>query len=260
MDNNYIQGLFSLEGKHAVVTGASQGIGKAAAISLAKFGAQVAVLGRNRVEIDRTVREIRGSGGMAEGFQVDVSDGAGIDCFMKDYLGRYKTVDIYVNNAAYTVRESVLDTGLDEADRLYRTNVFGCIRFLQQVGAAMKEQKAGTVIIVTSVNALRELPSQGVYSTTKCALEGLMRCAAADLTKYGIRVNSCAPGCIDTAMNKEFLEEEGAKESLEKSIPMARAGKAAEIGNVIACMATEAFSYMSGSTVVVDGGLLLRCE
>lgn len=260
MDNNYVQNLFSLDGKKAVITGSSQGIGKAAAVSLARFGAEVAVLGRNMQEIHKTVLEILAFGGKAEGFSVDVSNHTAIDTFMDQYLGQHGTIDIFVNNAAYTIMKPVMETSLEEARALYETNFMGCLHFLQRVGDVMKKNHKGNIVIVTSVNAVRELPGQGIYSTTKCGLEGLMHCAAADLTRYGIRVNSCAPGCIDTAMNKDFLDKEESREILKGSIPMGRAGNAGEIGNVIACMVTDAFSYMSGSTVVADGGLLLRCE
>ena len=259
MDYAYMQKYFSLDGRKAVITGSSQGIGQAAAESLARFGAEVAILGRNQVYIDQTVESITLNGGTAKGYNVDVSKKNEIDDFFDNYLIENGKLDIFVNNAAYTIKKTIQDSTPEEIEGLYKTNFFSAFFCIQRAGKIMMEQKGGSIIIVSSVNAVRGLPSQGIYSTTKAALESLMHCTAADLVKHGVRVNSIIPGWIQTGMNGPVDTPEK-QERLMKMVSSGRVGMPKEIGDVIACMCTDAFSYMIGSSIVVDGGLLLRVD
>lgn len=257
MNLDYVKNTFGLEGKNAVVSGASQGIGKAVAASLAGLGAHVTLLGRNRQALEKAVCQIRADGGQADWAAFDVTRQTDVDRFFDDYLQK-RRLDIFVNNAAYSIRKRLGETLPEDVDGLIQTNVKGAMFGLQRAAAAMKAQRDGNIVIVTSVNALAPLPTQAMYSSTKAALETMMRCLAADLAGSGVRVNSCAPGAVDTQMNaqewptKEKVLQAGA------GIPLQRVAAPEEIGDVVACMVSPAFRYMTGSTVLVDGGLTLR--
>ena len=150
-----------------------------------------------------------------------------------------------------------METTQEEMDTLYATNVKGALFGLKRAGEIMKRQKDGKIVIITSVNALNPLPPQAVYTSTKCALEGLMRCLAADLSPYGVRVNTCAPGAVLTNMNPDLADAKELAET-ERLIPLKKVGTPEDIGDVVACMVSDAFRYMTGATVLVDGGLMLR--
>lgn len=260
MDLSYIEKCMGLSGKRAVVTGASQGIGKGIAVSLAKFGAQVAVLGRNKAYLERTKEEIEAFGGVCETAAVDVSSKKEVDEFFDRYLEEQGRLDIFVSNAGYTEMKSALDTTEREIDGLFGTNYKGALFCLQRAAKQMKQQRSGNIVIVTSVNAMNPLPSQGVYTTTKCALEGLMRCIAADLCKYHIRVNTLAPGAVNTNMNHDMYVDKEVRKKFDQLVPIGHVADIDEMGDVCACMVSDAFRYMTGSTVLVDGGLKLRVE
>jgi L-rhamnose 1-dehydrogenase len=188
---------------------------------------------------------------------VDVRDEGGIDAFVAGAVEAFGGVDIFVNNAAVTFMEHLLNTPAEQVDRVIDTNLKGSIRFLQRVGRRMVEQgRGGSIVIVTSVNAVWPLPSQAVYTSTKAALEALMTCLASDLAKHGIRVNSVAPGAIYTDMNAHFTPEVEAR--LKKRIPLGRIGEPEDIGDIVAFLASHAARYITGATVVADGGFRLR--
>ena len=256
MNLEYVKQLFDLSGKKAIVTGGSQGIGRAIAESLSRFGADVSILGRNRDYLQQVEASIRDEGGFCRAYAVDVSSEDQVERFFKEYMRENKRLDIFVNNAGYTIRKSATETTSEEMDGLFATNIKGALYGLSRAGNIMKAQREGNIVIITSINALAPLPPQAVYTSTKCALEGLLKCLAADLSPYNVRVNSCAPGAIDTNMNAEATKEE--MEACANTVPLRRVGDPIDIGDVVSCMVSDACRYMTGATVVVDGGLLLR--
>ena len=258
MNIEYLKSMFDYTGKNAIVTGASQGIGKGIAVSLAKLGANITILGRNEKLLQEACEEIRAEGASCEYASFDITDQKAVDAFFADYFDKHEKLDIYVSNAAFTVMKSALDTSAEEINSLYATNFRGALLGLQHAAAKMKQQKSGNIVITTSVNALNPLPSQGVYTTTKCALEGLVKCLAADLVKYGIRVNSIAPGAVNTNLNAEMFVNPELRKQVDAMVPLGYVAEPAEMGDVVACMVSDAFRYMTGSTVLVDGGLNLR--
>lgn len=258
MQADYLKKLFSLEGRKAIVTGGGQGIGRSIAMSLAAFGAEVTILGRNKETLERTVKEICQRGDRCQYYQLDLKDWESVDRFFDTYLEENERLDIYVSNAGATVRSALADTRQKDMDDLWNLNVKGALHGIQRSAELMKKQRSGNIVLITSVNALNAHPGQGMYSVTKYALEGAMKALASTLGPYGIRVNSCAPGAIRTAMNECVLADAAAEQKVKDSISLDRVGTPEEIGNVVACMVSDAFSYMTGATVVVDGGLLLR--
>lgn len=260
MNNNYLLKQLSLEGRNAIITGGSQGIGRGIAISLSQFGAAVTICGRNMNLLKQTQLQIRSFGGVCEIAQFDVSSSLEVDAFFAEYRKTHDKLDIYVGNAGYTVMKHTLDTTEEEIDGLFATNYKGTVWGVRNAAEMMKPQNAGNIVIVTSVNAMNPLPSQGVYTTTKCALEGLVRCLAADLSPYNIRVNAMAPGGINTNMNHDMYVDPTLRKDFGHMVPLGHIGEIDEMGDVVACMVSEAFRYMTGATVVVDGGLMLRMQ
>ncbi len=258
MNQTYIRNLFDLNGKNAVVTGGSQGIGRSIAISLAAFGAEVTIIGRNQALLEETVRTISDLGGICHTIRLDVTDYEGVEHFFETYQKQNGHLDIFINNAGYSVRAEFTDSRKEDIDGLIETNLKASIHCLQLTGKIMKTQRSGNIVIITSVNALNAHPEQGVYSVTKYALEGSMKALANTLSQYGVRVNSCAPGAIQTSINANATP--ASLESAMRKIAMDRFGKAREVGDVVACMVSDAFSYMTGATVVVDGGMMLKLK
>lgn len=249
--------VFRLDGKKAVVTGGSRGIGRGIALSLARQGADVLLVARDQAQMEQVEREVRALGRQARSARVDVRDAAAIDALMEKEVEAFGGIDIFISNAGVTSMTRLLDTPQDQVDRIIDTNLKGSIHFLQAAaGRMVKQGRGGAIVIITSINALWPLPSQAVYSSTKAALEALMHCMASDLAKHGIRVNSVAPGAIRTDMNAHFTPEVEAR--VEKMIALRRIGTAEEIGDVVAFLASEAARYVTETTLVADGGYLLR--
>lgn len=260
MDMGYIGKLLSLEGKKAIVTGGSQGIGRATAISLASFGADVMVLGRNESLLAQTEDIIHQKGGRCKGYSIDLTDWEKVDDFFDSYIRTNGKLDIFINNAGYTVTVELADTSREDIEGLLETNVKSAVHCLSQAANIMKSQKCGNIVVITSVNGLNAHPGHGMYSVTKYALEGAMKALASTMAPYGVRVNSCAPGAIDTAMNAGVLSDNNKTQEVIKKIPLHRIGLPEDIGDAVSCMVSDAFRYMTGSTIVVDGGMMLKSK
>jgi len=255
-DTEYIRSLCSLEGKNAIITGGNQGIGKGIAYSLAKLGAHVTIVGRNQHTLDESLRMLPGSGHEAQ--VLDVSDRNAVKEFFQSYHKSHKNLDIYINNAAYSVQATLEETSQEDIDGLLDTNLKGALCCLQQSGQIMKKQRSGSIIVITSVNGLNPHPTQAMYSVTKFALEGAVKALASSLGPYNVRVNSCAPGAIDTPINTEAFNKPGFKETFSNKVALRRIGTIEEIGEAVALLTGDAFRYMTGATVVIDGGLMLK--
>lgn len=258
MDIDYMKSILSLENKRAVVTGGSSGIGRGIALSLAKFGAEVSVLGRNGEELKRTKALVEETGGRCSYYRVEQSDPEEIRRFFQEYHEKNGAPDIYVANAGINIRGELLDTKQEELDRLIDVNYRGCVIGLMEAGKQMKEQKSGSIVVISSVNGISAMPNLAVYSSLKYALEGITRALAASLAPWGIRVNSCAPGVILSRINEKIYADEEKRRAKIENIPLGRLGEPSDIGDAVACMAGGAFGFMTGTTVVIDGGELIR--
>jgi len=255
-DVNYIWSICNLEGKTAIVTGGNQGIGKGIAYSLASLGAEVTIVGRNPYTLEETLNMLPGEN--HEAHILDVSNRDDIKEFFRTYQKHHENLDIFINNAAYSVHATLEETEQKDIDGLLDTNLKGALCCLQQAGNIMKKQKKGSIVVITSVNGLSPHPTQAMYSVTKFALEGAVKALASSLGPYNVRVNSCAPGAIDTPINAEAFSKPEFKEKFNKKVSLRRVGTIDEIGEAVALLAGDAFRYMTGSTVVIDGGLMLK--
>jgi NAD(P)-dependent dehydrogenase (short-subunit alcohol dehydrogenase family) len=261
MNMDYINRIFCLDGKKAIVTGGNSGIGMGIAKSLANLGAEVTIVGRDSASIEEVSADLAALGTRSRGFQVDLMKKGEIDRFFDTYYAENDgKLDILVANAGISVMKRVLETDEADMDRLFATNLKGTLLCCRRAAEAMKKQNCGNIVITSSVNALYPLPTQAVYTSTKIALEALMQCLAVDLAPYGIRVNTVAPGAVVSNLGRDNpppqQREDGPRKNLR--LPLGRIGEPEDIGDVVACMVTDAFRYQTGSTVLVDGGLRLR--
>lgn len=262
MQMDYVDKIFRLDGKKAIVTGGNSGIGLGIAISLASLGADVAIIGRDQATLDEAEQKLIALGTNSKAYRVDVGVKKEIDDFFDLY---YKEngmkLDILVANAGVSCAKRAMETTEDEVDRLFNINYKGVLFSSQRAVEAMKEQQSGNIIIVTSVNALYALPPQAVYTSTKAALEVLMQCMAVDLAKFGIRVNTLAPGAVKTNLGRDMPPRPAPPppaDGRRPTIPLGRVGMPEDMGDAVACLVSDAFRYMTGSTILVDGGIKLR--
>ena len=242
--------------KKAVVTGGSKGIGAAAAIALAREGADVLLVARDENGLKSVQSQIIKIGRRCEYIKMDIGNPAEVERF-ENSLHDFGGVDLYINNAAFTIRKSIIKTSYEEMFSLYQTNFFGAILMTQAAARCMKAQnRGGAITFVTSINALSPLPNQGIYSCTKASLEAAVKSLAAELAPYNIRVNSVAPGAVLTDMNPGLIGERA--DNLAKTIPLGHIGTPEEIADVIVFLCSAQAQYITGSTIVAGGGFLLR--
>ena len=245
-----------LSGKVALVTGSTSGIGRGIALELARHGAYILVTGRRKERIGETVEMIRQLGGDAAGCPLDVSDRDEITKFFDTFVKR-TGIDIFVNNAGITTVKDFLDNTPDEIESICRTNLLGAVYCTQQAARLMTAQKrGGSIIMITSCNAYAPLPGQSFYSAIKCGLEGLVKGIAWELAPYRIRVNAVAPGAVVSELTGIKTEEE--QIAAGKGIPIPRMGQPEEIGKAVCFLASDDASYITGSSLLVDGGIILR--
>jgi len=248
--------IYRIDGSLSLVTGASKGIGAAIAKALARQGSDVLLLARNMKEMEEIVTEIKAMGRYAKAFQIDLSDPAQVEKFLISESDALKNLNHFISNAAFTVQKRFTQSSLQEFDDLLSVNVRNILPLMQSAAEIMKARGSGTITFITSVNAISPLPSQAVYSSTKAMLEALMKSAASELAPYGVRVNSVVPGAIKTPMNSHVTPEQW--EVTANRLLSRRVGVPEEIADVVAFMCSDAARYMYGSSVLVDGGLLLR--
>lgn len=242
--------------KVAVVTGASKGIGRACAIKLASVGYTVVI---NYSHSDDKAQEvldaIKKLGGNAMIYKTDVSDLDAVKKMMRDVIKEYGQIDLLVNNAGIVRDEYLLMMNKDTLDNCFDLNVKGYFYCAQQAALKMFRKKSGVIINMSSVSSKFALPGQSVYSATKGAINSMTQTLAKELAPYGIRVNAIAPGFIETEMLDQIPEEKK-KEYLD-AIPMHKLGNAMDVANLVVMLASDEASYLTGQTIILDGGLSL---
>ncbi len=242
--------------KTAIVTGASRGIGKACAIRLAKDGYAVVInYSSSDEQAQAVLKEITEAGGTAMVYKADVSDLNQVKKMMRDVAKEFGGIDVLVNNAGIVRDEYLLMLQQDTLDKCMDLNVKGYFYCAQQAVLKMFRQKSGVIINMSSVSSKFALPGQSVYSATKGAVNSMTQTMAKELAGYGIRVNAVAPGFIETEMLDAIPEEK--KEEYLEHIPMHRLGKSEDVANIVSALASDAFSYVTGQVIVLDGGLSL---
>ena len=242
-------------GHVALVTGASQGIGRACALRLAKSGASVAAAARNREKLEEVVGEIAAAGGQAAAFALDVADEEQIKAVFKAVIAQFGKIDILVNNAGITRDQLVMRMKRADWDAVIQTNLTSAYLCTQQVTSSMLKQRWGRIINVASVFGQMGKAGQANYAASKAGLIGLTMAIARELASRNITCNAVAPGFIDTAMTEALSGE--FKDGALKMIPLGRSGTPEEVGHAVAFLASEEASYITGHVLNVNGGLLM---
>lgn len=245
-----------LDGKIAVVTGASRGIGKAIALKLAAEGAKVVVnYAGNAKAAQEVVAAIAEQGGEAMYCQCDVADGAAVEAMMKQTVERFGRIDILVNNAGITRDTLLMRMKESDWDEVMATNLKGVFLCTKAVTRLMMKQKYGRIVNLTSVVGLTGNAGQANYAAAKAGVIGFTKSTARELASRGITVNAVAPGFISTDMTAVLSEN--VKEEMLKGIPLARLGEPEDIAKAVSFLVSDLASYITGQTINVDGGMVM---
>jgi len=245
--------VFSLKDKTALVTGASQGIGRATSLALAEAGAKVAVAARHVEKLQALVAEIETAGGRALAVPMDVADPAQIKTGFQQVLTQFAKLDILVNNAAITRDTLALRMKLEDWDAVLRTNLTGAHLCIQQALGAMLRQRSGRIINLSSVVAETGNAGQANYVASKAGLIGLTRAIAVEVASRSITVNAIAPGFIETPMTDPLPQER--KDKMKSLIPLGRFGAERDVATAIVYLASDEAGYITGQVLEVNGGL-----
>jgi 3-oxoacyl-[acyl-carrier protein] reductase len=245
----------SLAGHVALVTGASQGIGRACALQLASAGAAVAVAARNQEKLTELVNEITATGGKAAAFPLDVGDEEQIKSAVKAAIAQFGKVDILVNNAGITRDQLVMRMKRADWDAVLQTNLTSAYLLTQQVIGSMLKQRWGRIVNIASVFGQTGQAGQANYSASKAGLIGLTMAIAREVGSRNITCNAVAPGFIETAMTAGLGDE--FKQTAVKQIPLGRVGSVDDVASAVAFLASEGASYITGHVLNVNGGMLM---
>jgi NAD(P)-dependent dehydrogenase (short-subunit alcohol dehydrogenase family) len=247
--------LFDLSGKVAVVTGATKGLGKTIAETLAGAGAQVAVCSRNDIEAGRISEEISNqSGRECFGMGADVAKPSEVDQFFNEVKQKLGPVDILVANAGITLRKETATCSEQDLDTVLNINLKGAFFSVKAVLPDMKSKKWGRIVFLGSIMSFISLPERSIYSASKAAVLGLTRTFALENVTDGICVNAICPGPFLTPANKPFHDDKLKYKSLVSKIPMGRFGEPDEIRGLALYLASPASSFTTGSCILIDGG------
>lgn len=247
--------MAGVAGRVAVITGASQGIGRACALMFAAAGAQVAVAARNQEKLDVLVAEIAAAGGAARAFKMDVGNQDEVKAGFKAIVGEFGKIDILLNNAGITRDQLAMRMKMHDWDSVLQTNLTGPFLCSQQVIAPMLRQQWGRIVNVTSIFGQTGQAGQVNYSASKAGLIGLTMALARELASRGITVNAIAPGFIQTAMTESLPAE--LREKVNAMIPLGRPGADADVAHAALFLASEEAGYITGHVLNVNGGMLM---
>ena len=247
---------FSLSGQVALVTGAKRGLGRELALTFAGAGADVAVCTRDLEggALEAVVNEVKKAGRRSLGVQADTSRKADVDNLVAKVMEEFGRIDILVNNAAVLIKGMILDMPEADWDRHFDVNVKGYYLVSRAVAAKMVERKKGSIINISSDLAFRATPGHAAYCTSKAAIIMLTRALALELGPYGIRVNTVAPGMFRTELSKPNWTNPDFMKFMESVTPLGRIGEPEEMTGAVLYLASSASSYVSGTTILVNGG------
>lgn len=247
----------NLAGKGAIVTGASRGIGRAIAVELAASGADVALVGRDAAALQETAQLARSkrSDAKVPVIVADVADAAAVDAAVAETLATIGRLDIAVANAGQTLDALLVRIKPDELDRLLAVNLQSAFYLCGAVARPMMRQRSGSIVLISSVVGLAGNAGQAAYAASKAGLLGLAKSLAKELGSRNVRVNAVAPGLIETAMTVDLPE--AARNHFLQNIALGRVGKPEDVGGVVAFLCSDSAAYVTGQTLVVDGGFLM---
>jgi glucose 1-dehydrogenase len=249
-----------LEGRRAIVTGGSSGIGEATAVRLGREGAQVCVnyySPREQEAAEKVLQAVVAAGGGGMTFRADVGAEDDVARMVAAACERFGGVDLLVNNAGIEKKVPLLEMPLDDWDAVLRTNLTGAFLCMREAGRVMAEARAGVIVNMSSVHEYIPWPGFAHYCASKGALKLLMQTAARELAPHRVRVLNIAPGAIATPINNFVLDDPEALHAVESEIPLGHMGRPEQIAAAVAWAASDEAGYVTGTTIVVDGGISL---
>jgi NAD(P)-dependent dehydrogenase (short-subunit alcohol dehydrogenase family) len=246
--------LFDLTGKTAVVLGAAAGIGKSSAEALAALGAKVVCADRSKEGAEATAAGIRERGSIADGVACDAAQRSDVIALAETVRAKFPRLDIAVTTPGLNIRKTILDYTDDDLDRVLTLNIKGTVWFFQAFGGIMVKQKGGSIIACSSVRAVTIEPGLAVYGSTKAAISLLVKGFASEVGRNGVRVNAIAPSIAETTLTEPFKQRPDIYNLYAAHTVFNRWSSSDEVATAVAYLASDAASYVSGSTLFVDGG------
>lgn len=246
---------FRLDGRVAIVTGGSKGLGEAMATALAEAGSQVVIVSRNLAESQQVTSRIKATTQQETlALRVDVTRETDVEQMVSETMNRFGRIDVLVNNAGINIRRPLLEMEGREWESVIEVNLKGPMLCSRAVGKVMVRQRAGSIINLASMMSFVSIPGRSPYSTSKAGLVGMTRALALEWAQYNVRVNALCPGPFVTSMNKALLENKETQEFFISRIPLGRFGDPRELGGAVVFLASDASSFVTGSALLVDGG------
>lgn len=246
--------MFDLNGKGALVTGASRGIGRGVAVSLARAGARVALVGRDSGALAETLDAVKAANGQALTLQADVTNADSVEAAVAKACEAFGKLDVLVCNAGVQKLKPFLDMKPEDWRCLIATNLEGAIVTMQSAGRRMVAQKNGSIITMASIYSFVGAPGNSIYCMTKGGLLQLSRAVAVEWARYNVRVNAICPGWIETELTQPYMQDQKAVDAGLRQIPLRRFGKPDDIGPLAVYLASDEASFVTGQAYVIDGG------
>ncbi len=247
-----------LEGRRTLITGAASGIGRATALRFGAEGATVCVnyySDAEKGEADAVCAQIERDGGRAFSYQADVGDEEQVVAMVAAVVERFEGIDVLVNNAGIEKEAATLEMSLEVWNAVLRTNLTGAFLCLREAGRHMAAAQRGVIVNVSSVHEFIPWPGYAHYCTSKGGMKLLMQTVARELAPDGVRCVNVAPGAIATPINRGVLSDPDARREVEEEVPLGRFGRPEEIAGAVAWVASDEAAYVTGTTLVVDGGM-----